>query len=94
MTTALTTFQAILTVLATAFLLPAAAHAQDEPKGDRERGESLYSRYCRGCHGEEGKGDGLTLQPQVNNPRHPRRSLISTTRCLKVIDTFRALRRM
>ena len=41
----------------------------DEVKanGDHERGEKLYNRYCRGCHGEEGKGDGLTFQPHVNN---------------------------
>jgi mono/diheme cytochrome c family protein len=42
--------------------------AQEElPKGNAETGERLYNRYCRGCHGEEGKGDGLTFQPHVNN---------------------------
>jgi mono/diheme cytochrome c family protein len=42
--------------------------AQEElPKGDRDSGEQLYQRYCRGCHGEEGKGDGLTFQPHVDN---------------------------
>ena len=42
---------------------------RDEVKanGDQQRGEKLYNRYCRGCHGEEGKGDGLTFQPHVNN---------------------------
>ena len=41
----------------------------DEVKtsGDHERGEGLYNRYCRGCHGEEGKGDALTFQPHVDN---------------------------
>jgi mono/diheme cytochrome c family protein len=41
----------------------------DEVKanGDHERGEKLYSRYCRGCHGEEGKGDGLVFMPHVDN---------------------------
>jgi mono/diheme cytochrome c family protein len=37
------------------------------PKGDAGRGEGLYNRYCRGCHGEEGKGDGLVFMPHVDN---------------------------
>jgi mono/diheme cytochrome c family protein len=41
--------------------------ADETPKGDRDRGEKLYSRYCRGCHGEEGKGDGLVFMPHVDN---------------------------
>lgn len=41
--------------------------ADEMPKGDRDRGEKLYSRYCRGCHGEEGKGDGLVFMPHVDN---------------------------
>jgi len=41
--------------------------AGDLPKGDAERGAKLYSRYCRGCHGEEGRGDGLVFMPHVNN---------------------------
>ena len=37
------------------------------PKGDVEQGNKLYNRYCRGCHGEEGKGDGLVFMPHVDN---------------------------
>jgi mono/diheme cytochrome c family protein len=40
---------------------------QEVPKGDAEKGTKLYSRYCRGCHGEEGKGDGLVFMPHVPN---------------------------
>lgn len=48
--------------------LPLLAPAQEEvPKGDAKRGEGLYNRYCRGCHGEEGKGDGLVFMPHVDN---------------------------
>lgn len=48
--------------------LPIFAPAQEPvPKGDVAQGERLYNRYCRGCHGEEGKGDGLTFQPHVDN---------------------------
>jgi mono/diheme cytochrome c family protein len=45
----------------------AALGAEEAVKGDAERGGKLYSRYCRGCHGEEGKGDGLVFMPHVNN---------------------------
>jgi cytochrome c553 len=39
----------------------------EEGKGDAEHGGKLFARYCRGCHGEEGKGDGLVFMPHVNN---------------------------
>jgi mono/diheme cytochrome c family protein len=61
-------------LIAVGMCLPTTVSSQDDPvadevkaNGDRERGEKLYNRYCRGCHGEEGKGDGLTFQPHVNN---------------------------
>ena len=44
-----------------------AAAAQENLRGDPDRGEGLYKRYCRGCHGEEGRGDGLVFMPHVNN---------------------------
>lgn len=55
--------------LAACGLWCAAAAAQDDirSKGDKARGEEYYSRYCRGCHGEEGKGDGLVFMPHVDN---------------------------
>ena len=48
-------------------LFAAAAPTEDNLRGDVEHGEKLYNRYCRGCHGEEGKGDGLVFMPHVNN---------------------------
>ena len=56
-------------VIALAMLLSfaCAASAEDSLRGDAEHGEKLYNRYCRGCHGEEGKGDGLVFMPHVNN---------------------------
>lgn len=44
-----------------------AADEEAPPKGDPERGETLYLRYCRGCHGEDGRGDALVFMPHVNN---------------------------
>lgn len=37
------------------------------PKGDANVGKRLYKRYCRGCHGEDGQGDGLVFMPHVDN---------------------------
>ena len=39
----------------------------DAAKGNEDTGRKLYNRYCRGCHGEEGKGDGLVFMPHVDN---------------------------
>jgi len=36
-------------------------------QGDPERGERLYLRYCRGCHGEKGRGAAHTFMPHVGN---------------------------
>jgi mono/diheme cytochrome c family protein len=47
--------------------LGAAAPAEENLRGDAEQGKKLYNRYCRGCHGVEGKGDGLVFMPHVNN---------------------------
>lgn len=40
---------------------------QENLRGNAASGEALYKRYCRGCHGEEGKGGGLVFMPHVNN---------------------------
>ncbi len=44
-----------------------AADEEALPKGDPEQGETLYLRYCRGCHGEDGRGDAMVFMPHVNN---------------------------
>jgi mono/diheme cytochrome c family protein len=67
---------AVVVVASTAstYLASGLLYGQDDPvaaevkaNGDHQRGEKLYNRYCRGCHGEEGKGDGLTFQPHIDN---------------------------
>ncbi len=35
--------------------------------GDAEAGAKLYMRYCRGCHGEDGRGGAHTFMPHVGN---------------------------
>jgi len=50
-------------------LAPALLHAEDPtpPTGDAASGAGIYKRYCRGCHGVDGQGDGLVFMPHVNN---------------------------
>jgi mono/diheme cytochrome c family protein len=35
--------------------------------GDSANGAGLYKRYCRGCHGEDGRGGAHTFMPHVGN---------------------------
>ena len=35
--------------------------------GDAAHGATLYKRYCRGCHGEDGRGGAHTFMPHIEN---------------------------
>jgi mono/diheme cytochrome c family protein len=35
--------------------------------GDALSGAKLYKRYCRGCHGEDGRGGAHTFMPHISN---------------------------
>ena len=35
--------------------------------GDAVRGAALYKRYCRGCHGADGRGGAHTFMPHIEN---------------------------
>jgi mono/diheme cytochrome c family protein len=35
--------------------------------GDAAHGATLYKRYCRGCHGEDGRGGAHTFMPHIQN---------------------------
>lgn len=35
--------------------------------GDAVHGGALYKRYCRGCHGEDGRGGAQTFMPHIGN---------------------------
>ena len=58
---------AMLPILAAVCLTSYPTRADPPPKGDAEHGGVLFSRYCRGCHGVDGQGDGLVFMPHVNN---------------------------
>ncbi len=66
-----------LTVLfAGSIALASVAQADAKPKaqnGDVERGKTLFVRYCTGCHGPEGGGDGYRFLrgPDPANLRSP-----------------------
>ncbi len=34
--------------------------------GDPEHGRELYAQYCRGCHGEDGRGGAHTFMPHID----------------------------
>jgi len=53
-------------LLAALFSIVATATAHAE-LGDAQRGEALFERYCRGCHGENGRGGAHTFMPHVEN---------------------------
>jgi mono/diheme cytochrome c family protein len=36
-------------------------------EGDAAVGARLYKRYCRGCHGENGRGGAHTFMPHIEN---------------------------
>lgn len=44
----------------------------DHPNVDQIKGKQIFSKYCAGCHGSEGKGDGyLLLGPDPANLTRP-----------------------
>ena len=45
----------------TLWAMPAFAVAEADP----DRGEKLYRKYCRGCHGADGRGGAHTFMPHV-----------------------------
>lgn len=46
----------------------AAPKETDSPSADYADGKRIFTRYCAGCHGPEGKGDGyLLLGPEPAN---------------------------
>jgi cytochrome c553 len=35
--------------------------------GDPAKGAKLYKQFCRGCHGEDGRGGAQTFMPHIQN---------------------------
>jgi mono/diheme cytochrome c family protein len=45
---------------------PAAAQTGAAGPGDAAAGAALYKRFCRGCHGADGRGGGHTFMPHID----------------------------
>lgn len=66
----------VFVLAAVAWLCPAVPLAADEEPleeverftdGDPTKGAALYKRYCRGCHGADGRGGAHTFMPHIGN---------------------------
>lgn len=53
----------LILMLSVAWSIPKAESAE----GDPERGKTLFLRYCKGCHGVDGRGGAHTFMPHVGN---------------------------
>ena len=49
-------------LVALLLLAPGAASA-----ADAAHGEKLFHRYCKGCHGPDGRGGAMTFMPHIDN---------------------------
>jgi len=58
----------------------------DSPSVDYGDGKRIFTRYCAGCHGPEGKGDGyLLLGPEPANLTRPATKTKSNAALLQII---------
>ena len=54
----------VMMALAVLWMAPAAASAEEA--GDPRHGRELFLKYCRGCHGADGRGGAHTFMPHVD----------------------------
>ena len=53
---------AVITVAIFSLTVPGNGNASSQPVSDRMvKGKQIYIKYCAGCHGPEGRGDGYKL---------------------------------
>lgn len=58
----------------------------DSPGVDQTKGKEVYARYCAGCHGPKGKGDGyVLLGPDPANLTRPAMKTKSDAALLQTI---------
>jgi mono/diheme cytochrome c family protein len=64
----------------------AAPKEVDSRSADHAKGKRIFSQYCAGCHGIEGKGDGyLLLGPEPANLTRPATKTKSDVALLQTI---------
>jgi len=58
----------------------------DSPSADHAKGKRIFTQYCAGCHGPEGKGDGyVLLGPEPANLTRPATKTKSDAALLQTI---------
>ena len=58
----------LVAIVAGSQLAIASPKEADSPNAEQAKGKRIFTRYCAGCHGPEGKGDGyLLLGPEPAN---------------------------
>lgn len=73
-------------IIAASQLAVAAPKEADSPSADYADGKRIFTRYCAGCHGPEGKGDGyLLLGPEPANLTRPATKTKSDAALLQII---------
>lgn len=73
-------------IVAGSQLAIAAPNEADPPSADHVKGKRIFIRYCAGCHGPEGRGDGyLLLGPEPANLTRPATKTKSDAALLQTI---------
>jgi len=73
-------------VVAASQFAVAAPKEADAPSADYAGGKRIFTRYCAGCHGPEGKGDGYRLLgPEPANLTRPATKTKSDAALLQII---------
>jgi mono/diheme cytochrome c family protein len=62
----------LITIVVGVQVSTAAPNELESTRADVAKGEKIFVRYCAGCHGSKGKGDGyLLLGPEPANLTRP-----------------------
>lgn len=73
-------------IVAGSQLAIATPKTEDSPSAGHAKGKRIFSQYCAGCHGPEGKGDGYRLLgPEPANLTRPATKLKSDAALLQAI---------
>lgn len=76
----------LMAIVAGSQLAIASPKEADSPSAEQSKGKRIFTRYCAGCHGPEGKGDGyLLLGPEPANFTRPATKTKSDAALLQTI---------
>ena len=76
----------LTTIVVGSQLAIAAPKEADSSSADQTKGKRIFTQYCAGCHGPEGKGDGyVLLGPEPANLTRPATKAKSDAAMLQTI---------